>query len=78
MRKKDKDGARYHATQVKLTQKYLVDCRNKQKFIDENIYTLEKTMDDKEFYDTVKESNKTLKKLNEEIDHEEIRIAQEL
>ena len=78
IRNKDKESAKYHLQQVKLTQKYIQDSRGKQLFIDKQINTLEQTMDDKEFFDTIKASNQALKKLNEEIDLEEIRIAQEL
>ena len=73
-----KDEAIYACRQKKRCKEYKKKAYQRMDFIDRQIGNIESTMDDVAFTKVLAESNRTIEKLNKEIDMEEIRIAQEL
>ena len=73
-----KDQAKFKLHQKKMVKDQQKNYRQKENFIDEQIFRIEKAKDDVEFTNVVKDSNTVLQDLMEKIDIEEIETAKML
>ena len=75
---KNKEKALFGIKQKKMVRKYRKQAEMKLNVLEKQISSIEDAQDDIQFTQTLKESNQTLKKLQDQIDLEEIEIAKEL
>lgn len=73
-----KEEALYCLGRKKNIKKSIKDCRTKANFLDNQLLNIENSIHDLGFTNAVKQSNKTIEKLNSEMDMEEIRLAKQL
>ena len=73
-----KDQAKFKLHKKNMIKDQQKNYRQKENFIDEKIFSIEKAKDDAEFTNVLKDSNEVLKDLMEKIDLEEIETAKML
>jgi len=73
-----KEEAFFWLRKLKSTKGYAKDARTKVGFVEGQIAAIENTLDDVQFAQTVKESNKAIESLSRQIDMDELRLAKEL
>jgi len=75
---KRKEDAYYSLVKKKRIRECIKDNKKKINFLDNQLLNIENSINDLGFANAVKESNRTIEKLNSEIDMEEIRLAKQL
>ena len=73
-----KEEAYFWLKKLKTTRGFAKDACTKIDFVDMQIANIENTLDDIQFTQTIKESNKAIETLSRQIDMDEIRLAKEL
>jgi hypothetical protein len=75
LKQNNKQSAKYNLGLKKYVAQHVNDYRMKQMVIDKQIFNIEKTKDDVEFTQLLKESNKVMTRLAQEVDMEELQQA---
>ena len=73
-----KEEAYFWLKKLKATRQYAKDSRSKIAFVDSQITSIESTIDDVNFTQMVRDSNKAIENLKQQIDMDEIKLAKEL
>lgn len=73
-----KEEAYFWLKKLKTTKQFAKDARTKINFVENQIANIENTLDEVQFTQTIKESNRAIENLSKQIDMDELRLAKEL